>query len=264
MTNPKTQTRTGHRFPFFLSAFLLFTVMLTACTGKSAPTTPAPETDSTAVAKDNAQLEQPTMKAPELKADANGLIALKDCPSNDDHLLVSLSANNDEIVITYDGKPLQTLRDEDGFVSSGDEKAPVRFLDANFDGFIDIFVGPGESRTYSSLLLWDPAARQFVRIGQLGEPMLQGFMLEPSTQSVIQGGSGSWCMFLMTRSKWEGKSLNTEEELVVVSDPEQYGEYEVEAKYTLNDGEHNAMKSASEAAQLSSSWQNIIAKYGVE
>ena len=135
-------------------------------------------------------------------------------------------------------------------------------MDANFDGYVDIFIGPGESRTYSALLIWDATAKQFKRVGSLGDPSFQNVMLYPSEQFVFEGGSNSWCCDYFTRSIWEGGKLKTMEELYIVNDPEQYGEYEVENKYTLRDNQQKAILSTDDISKLPATWKSVLEKYG--
>ena len=39
----------------------------------------------------------------------------------------------------------------------------VRFVDANFDGYTDIYIGVGGSRSANELLIWDNDTRRFKR-----------------------------------------------------------------------------------------------------
>ena len=119
--------------------------------------------------------DKPEPKA-EVTINASDLLPLNQFPTTDELLSVEVSSDFTSATISLDGEVIQTVTDEEGLVSIDDE-ATVHFLDANFDGFTDIFIGAGESRTYSTLLLWDDNTKQFVRIGELGNPDLQGFML---------------------------------------------------------------------------------------
>lgn len=204
------------------------------------------------------------MAAPKIETDGEGLIALGQCPQTDKHLKVVLADDNTKAEIYYDGKLLQTVEDQEGALVAAGGDIPVRFMDANFDGLTDIFIGPGESRTYSTLLVWNSASEKFERIGTLGEPSLQGFMLEPGTKSVYEGGSASYCLFVVTRSAWDGGELKTKEKLFCVSDPSQYAANDVSDKFSLrddNDGEEMATRLANE---LPGNWKNVVAIYGLE
>ena len=202
------------------------------------------------------------MKAPTIQADDNGLISLAQCPEDDPHLKVELSKECDTATIFYDGKQIQDITDEGCLVTDAGEKCPIRFMDANFDGFVDIFIGQGESRTYSCLLLWDNNEKKFQRIGSLGDPVLQNFMLHPSSKSVIEGGSNSWCNTSFTKSIWDGGQLMTQEELTIVTDPTQYEENGVTQKFTVKNVTDGKVASADDVSGLPDFWKPIAKSFG--
>ena len=89
-------------------------------------------------------------------------------------------------------------------------------------------------------------------------------MLEPGTKSVYEGGSASYCLFVVTRSAWDVGELKTKEKLFCVSDPSQYAANDVSDKFSLrddNDGEEMATRLANE---LPGNWKNVVAIYGLE
>ncbi|MBR3067197.1 MAG: hypothetical protein IKG77_05570, partial [Prevotella sp.] len=160
------------KHPFHLATFLFVALpmafIIAAC-GKgensSKEQASASENETEASAEAVGQAEE-RMKAPAIDPDAEGLISLSQCPSIYDKMEVAVSEDNTSVSITYDGQQLQAITDaDDGLLATGDGAA-IHFMDANFDGFVDIFIGPGESRTYSTLLLWDVAAKQFKRVGK--------------------------------------------------------------------------------------------------
>ena len=256
-----------HFATFFSVAITLFAsvIIIVAC-GKrpnnSKEQVAASEHGTETTAEAVGQTAEESMKAPEIKPDANGLIGLSQCPATYDKMEVALSEDNTMVTITYGGQQFQTLSDtEEGLVATGDD-APIHFMDANFDGYVDIFIGPGESRTYSTLLIWDATAKQFKRVGSLGDPSYQNIMLYPSKKYVFEGGSSSWCSDFFTRSIWEEGNLKKVEELCIVSDTEQYGEYEVKNKYTLRDGQQNDILSTDDISSLPSPWKSVLEQYG--
>ena len=245
-------------------AFIVSVIVACGKATNSNEQVPASKNDTEATAEAVGQVAGESMKAPSITPDASGLIRLSQCPSTYDKMEVTISEDNTTVTIAYDGQPLQTLSDtEDGFVASGDT-APIYFMDANFDGFVDIFLGLGESRTYSTLLIWDPATKQFKRVGKLGDPSFQNFMLYPSKKFVFEGGSNSWCCESFNRSIWEGSNLKKLEELCIVSDAEQYGEYEVKNKYTLRDSQQEDILSTDDISSLPSPWKSVLDRYGYE
>ena len=252
-----------------LTVLLAAGMLMAACNNKptTAQTPEAATADSTqseATTTDDSQDKGLQMKAPDVKTNAAGLILLSDCPKTHEHLSVALTADNDKATISYDGKTLQTIKDEDGLVAGGGEVVPVYFLDANFDGYTDIFIGPGESRTYNTLLLWDNDGQQFVRVGTLGEPMFQGVMLHPASKTLIDGGSGSFCSFFIFTNKWDGYKLKKDKELAIITQASEYGEYDVENRYTVRDAEGNVSVSTDDMGDLSDLWQDAMKAYEVE
>lgn len=258
------------KHPFHFATFLFVALpmafIIAAC-GKgensSKEQASASENETEATTEAVGQVEE-RMKAPAIDPDAEGLIRLSQCPSIYDKMEVAVSEDNTSVSITYDGQQLQTITDaDDGLVATGDGAA-IHFMDANFDGFVDIFIGPGESRTYSTLLLWDVAAKQFKRVGKLGDPSFQNIMLYPSKKYLFEGGSSSWCSDFFTRSIWEDGDLKKIEELVIVSDAEQYGEYEVKNKYTLRDSQQEDILSTDDISSLPLPWKSVLDRYGYE
>lgn len=204
--------------------------------------------------KEPAKLE---MKAPQVQADESGFIFLDQFPKTDPHLTVKVSDDFTKAVISYDGKEIQTIEDE--FELASDE-ATVRFLDANFDGMTDIYIGPGMSRTLNSLFVWDEFEQQFQVIKGSS---LQNPMLHPGTKSFIDGGSSSYCETDITRNEWKtGDLIMMKEGLSIILDPEQYGELGVENVYTLKDDDDKVLCSTDKPEGLPEIWQAIIKAYG--
>ena len=233
---------------------------LTACNTNAASSQEqaADDTAITGTSATNEPQEEVKMKAPQIKTDADGIITLEQCPTAYEGLKVVLSDDITKASIYLDDQLLQTVSDTDEEPLATDGDKSVHFMDANFDGYVDIFIGAGQSRTYSTLLLWAPAANQFTRVGTLGEPMLQNIMLHPATKSVIEGGSASYCANYFTRSIWEGGMLKKLEEVTSVSDPEQYGEYDVNSPYTLKDAEGKVIAATDKASELPGVWKTIF------
>ena len=259
----KTQMKRKCASTNLLAACALLFLM--GCNSFSPKQAPSPVEEGEGEATETvAEEEEAYMAAPKIETDGEGLIVLGQCPQTDKHLTVTLSEDNAKAEISYDGELMQTVEDKEGALVAAGGDIPVRFMDANFDGLTDIFIGPGESRTYSTLLVWDAAHKEFVRIGKLSEPTLQGFMLEPATKSVYEGGSGSYCLFVVTRSTWEGGSLKVKERLLSVSDPTQYGANDVSDKYSLRDENDKEVQATRIATELPGNWKNVIEIYGIE
>lgn len=249
----------------YLAAVLAATLMLTACNGASN----AGNTDTDSIAADSAALAAPPadpMTAPSIQPNEDGLITLAMCPTKNDYLRVEVNADKTEVNIFQGNKLFQVIADEDPFTTDGGETTAVHFMDANFDGYTDIFIGEGAPRNYSTLFLWNQENKEFNRTGPLGEPMLQGFMLHVPTKSVIEGGSASAFAYLITRSTWSAEKLRPTEELVVVNGGEEfYEEYEVSAPYTLREPESGkVISSAQRASALPQFWSSVLQAYEID
>lgn len=197
------------------------------------------------------------MKAPQVEADESGFIFLEEFPQTDPHLTVKVSDDFTTATICYDGKEIQNVEEEYGLAS---DEATVHFLDANFDGMTDIYIGPGLSRTANALLVWDEIEQQF-RLIQGSS--LQNPMLHPETKSFIEGGSSSYCETDIARNEWDGIEILRKEHLAIVLDPEQYGEIDVEHRYTIIDDDDKVLYSTDELESLPEMWQTIISTYGL-
>lgn len=209
----------------------------------------------------NNQQEEPekttklVMTAPQVEANEAGFIYLDQFPQTDPHLTVKVSEDFTSATICYDGKEIQTIDDEFGLAS---DEAPVHFLDANFDGMTDIYIGLGYSRTLNSLLVWDEFEQQFQTVQGSS---LQNPMLYPKTKSFFDGGSSSYCETDITRNEWMGSKIVMKENLAIILDPEQYGELGVERRYTIKDDDDKVLYSSDELEALPEIWQAVIKAY---
>ena len=208
----------------------------------------------------NEQPEAPAkldMTAPQVEANMDGLIYLEDCPMSNPRLAVTVSEDFTTAKIMYDGKEIQTVKDEEYELAS--DAAPIHFLDANFDGFTDIFIGTGQSRTANTLLVWNDKTQKFESVDGSA---LQGVMLEPETKSFVMGGSNSASEFYVTRSLWNGNKLDVREQLSIVTNPEEYANNNVDHMYTVKSSDDNVLCSSETIDGLPEIWQNYVKAYG--
>lgn len=211
----------------------------------------------TACGNNQPKNEQPeTPVVPETLAEQDLIF---DFSANDPNLTVEVSEDFTTATIYRDGKEFQTINEEFGLAS---DEALVRFLDANFDGHTDIYIGPGMSRTANSLLLWDEKEQKFVNV-QNGTA-LQNPMLDPNTKSFIEGGSNSFCETGIGRSTFDGVNMVIQEELTIIVDPEEYMNNNVEHKYTLKDNNGKVLCSTETLEGLPKNWQNYAQAFGFE
>lgn len=219
--------------------------LFTAC-GNSNNKPETPETDTKLV-----------MTAPQVEPNEEGFILLDMCPQTDPHLTVKFNDDVTVATIYYDGKEIQTVEYD---FAMAPEDAQLHFFDANFDGMTDIYIGPGLSRTPNGLLVWDEFEQQF----QIVEgSSLQNPILQPSTESFIDGGSSSYCEIDITLNQWNGDIIIADEFFSVVLDPEQYGELGVEHRFTMTDENGNVMYSTDNIEELPEMWQNILKIHGI-
>lgn len=197
------------------------------------------------------------MTAPQVEANMDGLIYLEDCPMSNPRLAVTVSEDFTTAKIMYDGKEIQTVKDEEYELAS--DAAPIHFLDANFDGYTDIFIGTGQSRTANTLLVWNDKTQKFESVDGSA---LQGVMLEPATKSFVMGGSNSASEFYVTRSLWNGNKLDVREQLSIVTNPEEYANNNVDHMYTVKSSDDNVLCSSETIDGLPEIWQNYVKAYG--
>lgn len=207
-----------------------------------------------------AQSKSPSLQP---KTDKRGFYNVVDCPTSLSFIKAISEQQKDDTykVSIYRGRELaQTLYLD---VTGGD----LYYLDANFDGIMDIFVGPAAPRNYSTILLCDDNSGEFEPIE--GEVLNGTILVNPSKKFLVSLGSGSYCSEYYTRYTWEGNRLVTTETLVEINDPKSYKEYGVKRRYTVVKG-NNLDKISShktfetnKKSKLPAEWRNIIASFGM-
>ncbi len=184
----------------------------------------------------------PTMAAPVIELDGEGMFSIDDCPTQYDGLEIVKHKgeyNLSSIDVILDGKQLCSFAfrddnelDNNDYVT-GDQ---VHFLDANFDGYVDIFLGPGCDREYSALFLWNPEQSNFVRVRQDGDPQFNGdYQFHPSSRKVYFSGSGCAVCHHAVRLSWRGNDLRSEEALTSVMS-KSYIDENQPARYVIRKG----------------------------
>ena len=174
------------------------------------------------------------LQVPEITLDCDGMYTIDDCPTSHDVLQVVTHMNDyliDEVKIYADGMLMQSIpvRDEDAIA-----RDVVHFLDANFDGNVDILIGPGTNREYSALILWDREENRFVRATNDGFSVFNGdFFYDPARMAVYRRTSSCFAETTYTLMFWQGSDLQSEETFLMVSDPSYYDFYHVTHCYTV-------------------------------
>ncbi len=202
---------------------------------------------------------------PVCQPNSYGLITLEECPEQHQQLTVKLSEERDKITIYYNGQVMQELTTDDEFTSPiAEGECPVYFLDANFDGKCDIFVGPGLSRTYSTLLLWNSQTGKFEPLTDCDGAALQNIALDPVNKRVFDGGSSSYCEEDGDMMVWNGNKLEIVETLVIISDPTQYRANGVKYMFTVKNKKTGRLVKATNYKQnLPTRWRNYVSSMGL-
>ena len=207
------------------------------------------------------------MMAPQITAEADGFIVLDQCPTQYPTIRFVLEGEGSilKAKVYKNDMLLQILEGEDEYdalatdiVDINDPKN-VHFMDINFDGYVDIFIGRSMSRTKSSAFLWNPTSESFQQVAK--EEMFQNIILEPSSKSLYQGGSGSWCYSGFSRYKWYYYSVEELETLEVVSDASQYEDYNVTHEYTVKTKEGEIVSETDNISELPEKWRAVYERY---
>lgn len=198
------------------------------------------------------------------KTDRHGFYSIQDCPTSLSFIKATSEEQNDGsyCVTIYRGREVsQTIYIDD--VTSGD----LYYLDANFDGSIDILVGPATSRNYSTILLWDNNIGEFAPME--GGCLNGNFLVNPNKKFLVGQGSASYCSEYYTRYTWKGNQLVPTEILVEINDSKAYKEYGVKRRYTLVKGDNldniaaNKKLETNKKSKLPSEWRTILDAYGM-
>jgi hypothetical protein len=186
-----------------------------------------------AIAQQDESVNNP-LAVPSVELDQYGFFTVADCPTTHDVLEVKLHEGEyciDRADIYADGMLMQSvpISEQDAIT-----RKVVHFLDANFDGNVDILIGPGCNREYSTLILWDREDNCFARASNDGFTVFNGdFYYEPERMAVYRMTSSSAFETTYTFMTWQGTDLQSEELFLQVFDPSYYDFYHVKHRYTV-------------------------------
>lgn len=178
--------------------------------------------------------ESNPLAVPAVTLDRYGTFTVADCPTTHETLEVKLLENEnriDKIQIFAEGMLMQSLpiREEDAITRN-----EVHFLDANFDGNVDILIGPGCNREYSALIMWDREENCWARATNDGFSIFNGdFFYDPSRMAVYRRTSSSAAETTYTMMIWQGTDLQSEETFLIIGDSSCYDSYHVTHRYTI-------------------------------
>lgn len=207
------------------------------------------------------------MAAPELKTDANGFVTLEQCPTEHLDFRIELEGEHhiEKAKVYKNNILLQVLEgeEEDDVLATDivDIRAPqnVHFVDINYDGYVDLFIGSSEERTKNSVFIWGPTSSTFRHVAK--DEMFQNIVLDPSTKTLYQGGSSSWCLWGMTKYKWTQNSLEELETLYVVRDESQYENNGVTHEFTIMDSKEEILSETDDVSELPEKWRILYEKF---
>ena len=174
------------------------------------------------------------LAVPSVELDEYGFFTVADCPTTHDVLEVKLHEVEyciDRAYIYADWMLMQSvpISEQDAIT-----RKVVHFLDANFDGNVDILIGPGCNREYSTLILWDREENRFARASNDGFTVFNGdFYYEPERMAVYRMTSSSAFETTYTLMTWQGTDLQSEELFLQVFDESYYDFYHVKNRYTV-------------------------------
>ena len=196
-------------------------------------------------------------------------ILLKDCPTEYGEYSAKAVVKDyvlAEVRVYSDGRLLQTIRpkDEDDvlaapvYAESADQL--VHFPDANNDGYRDLFIGPGGSRSMNSLFLWNPASNRFELCPSAAD--MQNPLFYPQENAIYDGGSNSAWEYYISKAVWEGKELKYAESLEIVNDLKDYNknadpEYQKTHRYVLTK-ENGRQVKVNRLKDLPANWQRVV------
>lgn len=174
------------------------------------------------------------LAVPEVQCDEYGYFTVADCPTTHDVLEVKLHQGEyciDRVDIYADGMKMQSVPiSEENSIT----REVVHFMDANFDGNVDILIGLGCNREYSALIVWDREENLFRLASNDGFTVFNGdFYYDPMRMVVYRMTSSSAFETTYTMMVWQGTDLQSEETFLQVYDPLQYDYYHVTHRYTV-------------------------------
>ena len=178
--------------------------------------------------------ESNPLAVPTIALDQYGTFTVADCPTTHETLEVKLLEGEYGIIkvqIFAEEMLMQSLpiREEDAITRN-----EVHFLDANFDGNVDILIGPGCNREYSALIMWDREENCWARGTNDGFSVFNGdFFYDPNRMVVYRRTSSSAVETTYTMMTWQGTDLQSEETFLIIGDKSCYDSYRVTHQYTI-------------------------------
>ena len=199
----------------------------------------------------------PDMAAPVIELNEDGMYTVDNCPTTYEGL---------EIIIEKDFNGLITRLDvmKDGklncsFVTAKDNNPSsnqIHFLDANFDGYVDFFLGTVYDRELSLLFLWDPTQQKF-QIAMNGTLFNGIYYFHPAGKKVYCINTGGWASTYFTCSSWIGEKLFLDEQFCVEYLKINYSE-DHPNRYVIRNALEKIILSTDDYSKIPARWKKWI------
>ena len=193
--------------------------------------------------------------------DTNGFFSIEDCPIKKSKVKVVLSYSNDDeyncckIKIYIAGSLVaeDTYEDRDQLGTD-----IIHFVDANFDGYTDIYVGKYAYRsTPSHFLIWNPKKQKF---DAAEEHCGVQYVINPSGKYCVAYEWLNGMVDFFYALRWEDGELVVDESLWII-DPDELENWEVKAPFTVFDEDDKVKYSVQKENQLPKKWRAILKSF---
>lgn len=200
----------------------------------------------------------PTMAAPVIELDGDGLFSVDDCPTTYEGLEIEPHFTSNGTLMSVVVKKNEEQTQVFNINSSLFENVTntVHFLDANFDGYVDFMVGSGDLEEQSALFLWSPEETKFVQAMSNGDySFSESPSFHPKSKKVYCIGYGD--INVRYLNSWVGNDLKTEEEFIQTFSKSMYSG-NINHRYTiLNHKTQKVIFSSDNPKQIPERWQKM-------
>lgn len=196
------------------------------------------------------------MDAPNIILDGEYTYTVKDAPTTYKGLNIVPHFDADHVIKVIDIM-VNGIKAQSFDLSGAAEviRDDVHFLDANFDGKVDIMVGPGSDREFSVLFLWEPRQRGFVKATDNLVPVFNGTLtFDVRNREVMCYNAYGAGQTAITRYIWNGSDMINQEKLIQTMFVRNYADI-ICNRYTLIDcNSGQVLASAATPAGLPGRW----------
>lgn len=185
----------------------------------------------------------------------NEFLFLSDCPEETNGLSATFEESEDvlKISIYKDGKLLQIIENEPIYTQS------ICFVDANFDGDLDIYLGSGMDRDVNTLYLWNSNNNKFGEVNS--GPYLSSPIFSPLEKAIYTNGTDGENEIWNRKSMWVNGDLVETEKMIEIRDLDKYNknaDEKLNHKYTIFNSYNGIIAEADNITDLPISWKNLF------